>query len=423
MKYALLLPAVCLSVLALAGEPGYKPETQQDTRPVKREAADPHGAAPLPKPAADQGPSEAAFPELTGKLDFSDIEMLCIQEGGRKKPLHTYAIEQVEQLVGRPLSPVQLTGWFAARPYVKDKISGRRVDALNLFFALWFNSSEWVRAPIVLVAYGPLKKELGLPETEKHFSPQRLARLDKLMQIIEGGRAKRRAGLEKDLTDIEREAEIVEQRLNILAQIMSSDETLSLVPHPSDPVGTWLTLSKFHASFSPQTPEEMEKKPYYSVDKAQPVFQHLSAVREAFNKRDAAAFAAATKEFRSTLISLSPSIYPNHSTLRREVDYNDLRPFGKAWVFYLFATILGAFALRGNKVFYGAMMAFFLGGLLMHVWGFALRCIIAGRPPVSNMYESVIWVGFGAVFFGLIFELKYKKRFFAVSGAGAGFLC
>jgi len=49
--------------------------------------------------------------------------------------------------------------------------------------------------------------------------------------------------------------------------------------------------------------------------------------------------------------------------------------------------------------------------------------MIAGRPPVSNMYESVVWVGFGAVFFSMVFEVIYKKKYFMLCGAAAGFLC
>ena len=39
-----------------------------------------------------------------------------------------------------------------------------------------------------------------------------------------------------------------------------------------------------------------------------------------------------------------------------------------------------------------------------------MRCMIAGRPPVTNMYESIIWVSFAVSFFGMIF-------FRALSGA------
>ena len=37
---------------------------------------------------------------------------------------------------------------------------------------------------------------------------------------------------------------------------------------------------------------------------------------------------------------------------------------------------------------------------------------IAGRPPVTNMYESVVWVAFGTIFFALVFEAIYRSRYF-----------
>src|ERR1017187_2084890 len=36
--------------------------------------------------------------------------------------------------------------------------------------------------------------------------------------------------------------------------------------------------------------------------------------------------------------------------------------------------------------------------------------VTGGRPPVTNMYESVIWVAFGAMLFALIFEMLYRQR-------------
>src|SRR5260370_11431969 len=37
-----------------------------------------------------------------------------------------------------------------------------------------------------------------------------------------------------------------------------------------------------------------------------------------------------------------------------------------------------------------------------------MRCMIAGRPPVTNMYESIIWVSFAVSFFGMIFFVRYR---------------
>src|SRR6185436_9482722 len=65
-----------------------------------------------------------------------------------------------------------------------------------------------------------------------------------------------------------------------------------------------------------------------------------------------------------------------------------------------------------------AGVAFVVGAFGVHAWGMVLRILISGRPPVTNMYESVIWVAWGAVLFALIFEAVYRTRLF-VSCASA----
>ncbi len=53
-------------------------------------------------------------------------------------------------------------------------------------------------------------------------------------------------------------------------------------------------------------------------------------------------------------------------------------------------------------------LALAIAGLAFHGTGIALRCMIAGRPPVTNMYESIIWVSFAVSFFGMIFFARYR---------------
>jgi ABC-type transport system involved in cytochrome c biogenesis permease subunit len=53
-----------------------------------------------------------------------------------------------------------------------------------------------------------------------------------------------------------------------------------------------------------------------------------------------------------------------------------------------------------------------VAGLLMQVLGMVLRVLVSGRAPVTNMYESVIWVAFGTILFALIFEGIHRSRYF-----------
>ena len=62
--------------------------------------------------------------------------------------------------------------------------------------------------------------------------------------------------------------------------------------------------------------------------------------------------------------------------------------------------------------------AAYLGGFLTMIVGFWMRSEISGRAPVTNMYESVIYLGLGTTFFGLIFELFHRKRYILTAAAG-----
>ncbi len=46
-------------------------------------------------------------------------------------------------------------------------------------------------------------------------------------------------------------------------------------------------------------------------------------------------------------------------------------------------------------------LAIYAGAILLHIVGFYLRCVISGRAPVTNMYESIVWVSLAAAVFAL----------------------
>ncbi len=377
-------------------------------------AADPH--APAAPAAADQGSDESDLPPaiLKGPMDFSAIEMLAIQEGGRKKPLQTYAIEHIQQIVGKPLYP-----FAGITPHIKDKETGETLYAMDMFCSMWFQTRDWNKFPCIMVSYGPLLDEMKLPRTEKYVSLEQLQASDAFRKIFESALDKRHKNQEKAVTALEQEAELVKKRADSMLEIINGFAALNIIPHPSDAQGTWISMGALKDSFDASSTRQ-----YYTEAQAQKVLSSLRSVVLAYRKREEGAFSAASSELRTSLINLSPAIYPSYDALDREVSYNKLHPFGIAWLSYLLALTLGtAFFKFKGKLSYLAPMGIFLMGLTFHVFGFVSRCLIAGRPPVSNMYESVVWVGFGAVFFSMVFELIYRKRYFMICGATAGFLC
>jgi len=98
--------------------------------------------------------------------------------------------------------------------------------------------------------------------------------------------------------------------------------------------------------------------------------------------------------------------YPRAGSTRREVAYNESDPFRMSWVASLLA--LFAFAVAVGRA---RTPMFWLGvGLLVFelAWtaaAFASRVAITGWAPVTNMYETVIYVPFFLALLGLCFLL------------------
>ena len=68
-----------------------------------------------------------------------------------------------------------------------------------------------------------------------------------------------------------------------------------------------------------------------------------------------------------------------------------------------------------SRALQNAGVAVALLGLAFHAAGIVMRCMIAGRPPVTNMYESIIWVSFAVSFFGMIFFARYRARMYLLA--------
>ena len=60
--------------------------------------------------------------------------------------------------------------------------------------------------------------------------------------------------------------------------------------------------------------------------------------------------------------------------------------------------------------------------LTIHIIGLLVRIWIQGRPPVTNLYSSAIFISLGAVIFGLLFERIYRNGIGTAAAAIVGFV-
>lgn len=93
-----------------------------------------------------------------------------------------------------------------------------------------------------------------------------------------------------------------------------------------------------------------------------------------------------------------------------ELFYNKANLFFWTKLFYAlaFAVFLVSFFLTRSWL-RPAAFVLIIAGLLPHLLALVLRIIIMARPPVSNLYETFIFVGLVAVTAGVIIELANKR--------------
>jgi ABC-type transport system involved in cytochrome c biogenesis permease subunit len=102
--------------------------------------------------------------------------------------------------------------------------------------------------------------------------------------------------------------------------------------------------------------------------------------------------------------------------------FNRAQPFYAGMVIYVLA-LLALFASWAWKrellqpVAFGLLVA----GAVVHTVGLVSRVILQGRPPVTNLYSSAVFVGWGAVVLGVILERLYRRGFGTAVATVSGF--
>ena len=134
---------------------------------------------------------------------------------------------------------------------------------------------------------------------------------------------------------------------------------------------------------------------------------------------------------------LADRFAPQMKKADQEFFFSTMEPFYKATVIYVLALVLALFSWFGGG---GATAthkaptfnvsdllrrsAFYLIALawVIHTTGLGFRMYLEGRPPVTNLYSSAIFIGWGAVILGMVLEKIYRNGIGCVVASFAGFV-
>jgi ABC-type transport system involved in cytochrome c biogenesis permease subunit len=131
-------------------------------------------------------------------------------------------------------------------------------------------------------------------------------------------------------------------------------------------------------------------------------------------------FNAALRDLRSRLVSQQPAAM---AKARAETFFNRMEPFYNAMVIYVLAGILACFYWFNLSETLRRASVWLLGlAFVIHTTGLIYRMVLEGRPPVTNLYSSAIFIGWGACLLGLILERFHRNGLGAVTASGIGFI-
>ncbi|MEK7815214.1 MAG: cytochrome c biogenesis protein CcsA [Pseudomonadota bacterium] len=237
-------------------------------------------------------------------------------------------------------------------------------------------------------------KTLGLPETQKTFSFYDLASRAELLQ--QGAKG---LELSKPETWAVKDKELFGLMNNLFHWSATySDLPFTIVPSLEASGQGWL---------SPMDAISRE----FSDPKAREEIGYTRAMVVHYWNGEQMPFDLAARSLSNSVLSRTDAAtQKNIRKIPLELFYNRANLFLWTKMFYAlaFAVFLLSFFLTRPFLRQSALLLI-AAGLIPHVGALVLRIVIMGRPPVSNLYETFIFVSMISVIAGVIIELVNKR--------------
>ncbi|MFT5131471.1 MAG: hypothetical protein ACI8W8_005107, partial [Rhodothermales bacterium] len=120
----------------------------------------------------------------------------------------------------------------------------------------------------------------------------------------------------------------------------------------------------------------------------------LARARGAYVAGDQAEFDSAIREFKGNISPRFAESARFPKTIGTELAYNKQDPFYRSKVLYIFGLIALCFAaLMFRKPLYWTGFALIVLATVYHLTGMGMRMYITDRPPITNLFETFIFVG------------------------------
>src|SRR5581483_9479823 len=267
---------------------------------------------------------------------------------------------------------------------------------------------DWQKKPVLYVPLIELRKKLGMTEAQKWIAPDALRRNEDFKK--EAQRLVAAHAQAEQTKEVLKTTRLEDATVELWQRLSTFDRATDLTLYSVLPVPNhgdeWFPLKAILDTPVKDNPD------------VAPLQQAWAGMLVAWKAGNQADFDKNVHNLSTALTSFAGTNYVNREKIDREVFYDTFKPFRVATVLYFIALIalIASTMLKPRAIYWGAV-GLFAVAILFEAWAFLVRCSITGWAPVTNMYETVIWVaGVGAIF-SLMLELIYQRKVIAIGGA------
>ncbi|TXD48903.1 cytochrome c biogenesis protein CcsA [Polaribacter sp. IC073] len=309
---------------------------------------------------------------------------LVIQDaGGRMKPAHTFASELVRK--------VSQTEKF------KD------MEPSQVLLSIIENPRLWFEVPVIYLEEKntEIRAFIGVADTAKYaalsdfITPMGVYKIKE--KVAEAQKKKVQDKFEKDLIKIDK-------RIGLLYSAIGGG-ILKIYPIPGDENNKWVSQPETSTANFKGTDSVF-------VRQSLPVYiQFLQKGKKTGDYTDANKILDGIKKFQQ---KFGAAVIPSEKKIDLEISYNKIQPFQRLAKYYgfasLFLIIFVIWQIFNSKKWISTVVkvvvAVVIGLFIFHTLGLVSRWYISGNAPWSNAYESIIYVAWATMLFGLFFGRK-----------------
>jgi ABC-type transport system involved in cytochrome c biogenesis permease subunit len=333
---------------------------------------------------------------LSPSYDMDTFAKIPLSYEGRVQPMDSLARNALKVMRGRE----------SALLVTKDK-NGRdeekKIQPIPWLLDLLTGSEAAANYKTFVIDNPDVKSYFGLDEKQKYFSPNDLMPAEEKLKSTFEELGPIRQNKSRTLSEYQNALLEVCDRVSLLATVRAYPR-LHVVP-PSGSNTDWTTA--MDAAQASQATGEKD-----------PIAEAFLRTLGAYAENQPETFNAELRKYQRLIDQKVPRAADKAGF---ESWFNRVDPLNLAFQLYIAVFIFAAFSWVGFSRPLARAAFWTLGlALVIHTFGLAARIYMSGRPPVTNLASSAIFIGWGMIVFATCLELIYKNGIGSVLAAVAG---